>query len=259
MRSITPVSFIYGNLSMAFNYAQDLRTVLALYQSHYAEPPQEITDFIKTADINYVLEDFPKLLKSIENGAVRIRNIVTSLRTFSHLDQAALKAADIHENLNSTLVILQNRLNGRAGKPEIQVIKAYGDLPMVECYSGLLNQVFMNLLVNAIDAIEERQATASPDYAGCITIETEQITVDKVRIAIRDNGTGMSADTQAHIFDPFYTTKPVGLGTGMGLSTSYQIVRNNHQGQLTCHSVLGEGTEFTIELVPTLFAAGEFG
>jgi two-component system NtrC family sensor kinase len=254
-----PVSFIYGNLSMAFNYAQDLRTVLALYQSHYAEPPQEITDFIKTADINYVLEDFPKLLKSIENGAVRIRNIVTSLRTFSHLDQAALKAADIHENLNSTLVILQNRLNGRAGKPEIQVIKAYGDLPMVECYSGLLNQVFMNLLVNAIDAIEERQATASPDYAGCITIETEQITVDKVRIAIRDNGTGMSADTQAHIFDPFYTTKPVGLGTGMGLSTSYQIVRNNHQGQLTCHSVLGEGTEFTIELAPTLSAAGEFG
>jgi PAS domain S-box-containing protein len=249
-----PVSFIYGNLSIAFNYAQDLRTLLALYQDHYTEPPQAITDFIKAADINYVLEDFLKLLKSMENGAVRIRDIVASLRTFSRLDQSALKATDIHENIDSTLVILQNRLNGRAGKPEIQVVKAYGDLPLIECYSGLLNQVFMNLLVNAIDAVEARQATASPDYAGCITIETQR-TADQVRVAVKDNGTGMDAETQAHIFDPFFTTKPVGLGTGMGLSISYQIVTGNHQGQLSCQSVPGEGTAFRLDLWQVLSPA----
>jgi two-component system NtrC family sensor kinase len=243
-----PVSFIYGNLNAALNYTQDLTTLLTLYQSHYAEPPKQITEFIKTADITYVLGDFPKLLKSMENGAVRIRDIVASLRTFSHLDQAERKAIDLHENIDSTLVILQNRLNGRAGNPEIQVIKNYGDIPPVECYGGSLNQVFMNLLVNAIDAIEARQAQGSESNSGQITITTQVTTAEKVAIAIQDNGIGMEASTQAKIFDPFYTTKPVGIGTGMGLSISYQIVTNDHHGQLTCDSVLGEGTTFTIEL-----------
>ena len=242
-----PVSFIYGNLAAALEYIKDLKTAMALYQSYYTEPPQTITDFIKTADINYVLEDFPKLLKSMENGAVRIRDIVASLRTFSRLDQSALKATDIHENIDSTLVILQNRLNGRAGKPEIQVFKTYGDLPLIECYGGLLNQVFMNLLVNAIDAVESCQAMASPEYTGCITIETQR-TANQVRVTVKDNGTGIDAETQARIFDPFFTTKPVGLGTGMGLSISYQLVTGNHQGQLSCQSVPGEGTAFCLDL-----------
>ena len=184
----------------------------------------------------------------MENGAVRIRDIVASLRTFSRLDQSEYTAIDIHKNIDGTLIILQNRLNGRAGKPEIEVIKQYGDLSPIECYSGLLNQVLMNLLVNAIDAIEAQQLQGASDYVGCITIQTRIVSKDKVSIVIKDNGTGMSADTQAHIFDPFFTTKPIGVGTGMGLSISYQIVTGNHQGQLLCHSVPGEGTTFCIEL-----------
>ncbi|MEB3268081.1 MAG: PAS domain S-box protein, partial [Leptolyngbya sp.] len=182
-----PVGFIYGNLSIAFNYVQDLGRVLALYQSHYMDPPPEIKDAIKTADVDYVLEDFPKLLSSIENGAVRIRDIVTSLRTFSQLNQAERKSIDIHTNIDSTLVILQSRLNGRSGKPQIQVIKNYGELPPIECYGSSLNQVFMNLLVNAIDAIELRQDQATHDYGGCITITTRIAPNNTVAIAIRDN------------------------------------------------------------------------
>ncbi|NJN20505.1 MAG: PAS domain-containing protein, partial [Leptolyngbya sp. RL_3_1] len=252
-----PVSFIYGNLAAAQTYTQDLKTMLRLYQDHYGTPPEAIAAFINAADIDYVLEDFPKLLKSMENGAVRIRDIVASLRTFSRLDQSDCKATDIHENIDSTLVILQNRLNGRAGKPPIQVIKRYGDLPAIECYSGLLNQVFMNLLVNAIDAVEERQSQALGNYGGCITIETRVTATDKVKIAIQDNGAGMDAATQAHIFDPFFTTKPIGVGTGMGLSISYQIVTGNHQGELSCASVLGKGTEFGLELWQVLPPASQ--
>lgn len=248
-----PVSFIYGNVAIALAYAKTMAQMITLYQTHYPSPPEAIADFIAEADIHYILDDFPKLLTSMETGAERIRDIVKSLRTFSRLDQADHKAVDLHANIENTLVILQNRLNGRAGTPEIQLIKRYGDLPPVECYSSLLNQVFMNLLVNAIDAIEERQAAeqeANPqsDYAGCITITTAIAPQGKVQISIRDNGAGMSTDTQAQIFNPFFTTKPIGVGTGMGLSTSYQIIAGNHQGQLHYRSVLGQGTEFIIEL-----------
>ena len=243
-----PVSFIYGNLAAAQDYITDLQAIFKRYQDAYPKPEPALQKVLDKTDINYVLEDFPKLLHSMENGAVRIRDIVASLRTFSRLDQAQRKPIDIHENIDSTLVILQNRFNGRSGNPPVQVVKDYGELPLVECYGSSLNQVFMNLLVNAIDAIEAQQDQTTEDYSGCITITTRVSAKDTVAIAIRDNGTGMSPSTQARIFDPFYTTKPVGLGTGMGLSISYQIVRNDHQGQLTCHSSLGEGTEFRIEL-----------
>ncbi|MDA0672264.1 MAG: PAS domain S-box protein [Cyanobacteria bacterium] len=244
-----PVSFIYGNLTVALNYTEDLRTLIDLYQEAYPTPPSAIAQFSRKSDVNYVLQDFPKLLKSMEYGAIRIRDIVTSLRTFSRLDKAERQAANIHENIDSTLVILQNRLNGRAGNPEIQVVKHYGDIPLVECHGGLLNQVFMNLLANAIDAIEERQAATEANYQGCITITTQRSPQrDDVVIIIRDNGMGMGPETLRRIFDPFFTTKPVGIGTGMGLSISYQIITGNHQGQLLCCSEPGEGTEFKIEL-----------
>ena len=244
-----PVSFIYGNLEPALNYATDLAQLIHLYQESLPNPSQAIADFTKKADIDYVLSDFPKLLTSMGKGATRIRDIVQSLRTFSRLDQADYKAVDVHENIDNALVILQNRLNGRAGNPEIQVIKHYGELPLIECYSGLLNQVFMNLLVNAIDAIEERQGDAeSDDYSGFITITTAIASEHKVTISIQDNGSGMNSETQAKIFNPFFTTKPIGVGTGMGLSISYQIVTGNHEGQLQCFSMPGEGTTFIVEL-----------
>ncbi len=247
-----PVSFIYGNLQPAANYAKDLTQLVALYQKHYPQPPQEITDFQEAIDLEYMVSDFHKLLKSMNNGAVRISNIVKSLRTFSRLDEADLKKIDIHENLESTLVILQSRLNGRTGKPEIMLAKNYGEIPLVKCYGGLLNQVFMNLLVNAIDAIEERRSSLEPDqqldYVGWITITTCILSKNQVLISIRDNGLGMSPEVQAKIFDPFFTTKPVGKGTGMGLAISYQIITEYHHGNLRCTSALGKGTEFAIEL-----------
>ncbi|NER78786.1 MAG: PAS domain S-box protein [Leptolyngbya sp. SIO1D8] len=243
-----PVSFIYGNLTLASGYANDLKGLIRLYQENSPEPPKRISDFIKRADIEYTLDDFPKLLTSMETGAIRIRDIVQSLRTFSRLDQSSYKAVDIHENIDNTLVILQNRLNGRSGKPEVQVVKNYDDLPRIECYSGLLNQVFMNLLVNAIDAIEERPVEAKSSFTGCITITTTALSEEKIVITIQDNGLGIPPETQAQIFNPFFTTKPIGLGTGMGLSISYQIVTGDHQGQLSCRSIPGVGTEFIIEL-----------
>jgi len=188
----------------------------------------------------------------MKTGATRIRDIVASLRTFSHLEKADCKITDLHESINNTLVILQNRLHGRAGHPKIQVIKQYGELPPVECYRGLLNQVFMNLLTNAMDAIMAKQANlATLDYSGCITITTwtsPNPIVDKVTISIQDNGIGMTPKTQAKIFNPFFTTKPTGTATGMGLSISYQVITGNHQGQLSCRSIPGKGTEFIVEL-----------
>ena len=243
-----PMSFIYGNLAPALDYTQSLTTLVRAYQDTYPEPPSAIAKFIQRNDIEYILGDFPKLIASMETGATRIQDIIKSLRTFSRLDRAEYKSVNLHENIDDTLVILQNRLNGRAGKPQISVIKNYDDLPLVECYGSLLNQVFMNLLANAIDAIEERQSHGEPSYKGCITITTTVTSEDRIALSFQDNGMGMAATTQAKIFNPFFTTKPVGGGTGMGLPISYQIVTGNHRGQLQCHSTLGQGTEFVVEL-----------
>lgn len=254
-----PVSFIYGNIAHAADYTDDLIQLIRLYQEYYPQPAKAIADFAEDIDIEYLVRDFSRLLKSMKTGATRIANIVKSLRTFSRLDEAEFKAIDIHENIESTLVILQNRFSG-TGK-EIKVVKNYGQLPLVKCYGGLLNQVFMNLLANAIDAIEQRHKDLLNmtnnldylDYVGQITITTfmsvNSVSNEPVvNILIRDNGCGMSPEVQAKIFDPFFTTKPVGKGTGMGLAISYQIITENHQGSLGCVSTLGEGTELAIAL-----------
>ena len=243
-----PVNFIYGNLEPCLNYFKNLSHLISLYQKHYSEPHPEITNFINQVDISYTITDFPALINSMQTGANRIQAIVQSLRTFSYAQQEGYKAINVHNNIDSTLVILQNRLNGRAGYPAVKIVKKYCDLPLIECYSGLLNQVFMNLLINGIDAIEERQQQASPDYCGCLTITTTVVSSEKVAVSIQDNGSGMAPDIQDRIFNPFFTTKPVGIGTGMGLSISYKIITEDHQGQIHCTSVVGEGTEFLIEL-----------
>ncbi|MEO0409526.1 MAG: PAS domain S-box protein [Cyanobacteria bacterium P01_A01_bin.135] len=247
-----PVGFIYGNLAAAKSYVNSLIALVQGYQAAYPSPPPAIAHLLEQADVDYILADFPKLLASMENGATRIQTIVQSLRTFSRLEQVEQSAVDINRRIENTLVILQNRLNGRAGRPEIAVVRQYGDLPRIECYGSLLDQVFLNLLVNAIDAIEEQQACASPGYQGQITITTAIAPGHRASISFQDNGIGMDEKTQASIFDPFFTTKPIGVGTGMGLSISYQIVTGNHKGRLYCRSIVDAGTTFVVEIPQSL-------
>ncbi|AFY35839.1 response regulator [Calothrix sp. PCC 7507] len=246
-----PVNFIYGNLNYAMEYNQCLLTLLELCQENFSSLPSEIQLYLKKVDFDYLKQDMPKLLSSMRIGTERICEIVLSLRKFSRLDEADKKIVDIHEGIESTLLILQEQLKGRANHPEIRVIKEYGELPLIECYVGQLNQVFMNLLTNAIDALDEQNSrpylvnNAEP---ATIQIRTQRVHQDWVKICIADNGSGIPADLQPKVFDPFFTTKPVGKGTGLGLSISHQIIVEKHQGQLLCHSELGKGTEFVINL-----------
>jgi signal transduction histidine kinase len=243
-----PVNFIHGNLNHARDYIRDLLETIQLYQKHYPAPVTEITQHSDAVDLDFLTGDLPKLLDSMQEGTRRIREIVLSLRNFSRLDEAEMKRVDIHEGINSTLLILQHRLKPKPDKPGIEVIKRYGQLPLIECYPGPLNQVFMNILANAIDAVEPRlQSTSRESKPAAITITTS-IANDQIFISIADNGMGMTEATQAKLFDPFYTTKPVGKGTGLGLSVSYQIVTEQHQGTLSCTSTLGQGTEFVIAI-----------
>jgi PAS domain S-box-containing protein len=248
-----PVSFIHGNIKPAHDYASNLIELIRLYQTHYPSPPAIILDFIENIDLDYLTHDFSNLLESMKVGVARITDIVKSLRTFSRLDETGLKAIDLHENIDSTLAVLQNRLNGLGGTPEISLMRNYGDLPLIEAYGGLLNQVFMNLLVNAIDAIEQHQNNLEPaqrcNYKGMITITTSLSPLtNQAIISIRDNGSGMSPQVQEKIFNPFFTTKPVGKGTGMGLAISYQIMEEKHQGNISVNSTPEQGTEFMITL-----------
>jgi PAS domain S-box-containing protein len=249
-----PVGFITGNISYACDYIQDLLSVLNLYQQHYPQPAEAIQVEIEEIDLDFLIKDLPKLLQSMKVGAERINQIVVSLRNFSRNDEAEMKLVDIHEGIDSTLMILQNCLKAKGSSCEIQVIKEYGTLPLVECYAGQLNQVFMNLISNAIDALEERRSktvTRSPKRSRSdahIQICTEVQGDNKVVIRIADNGAGMTQEVQQKLFNPFFTTKPMGKGTGLGLSISYQIVVERHCGKLQCFSVPGEGTEFIIEI-----------
>lgn len=258
-----PVNFIYGNISHASNYTQDLLVLIELYQKHYPQPVKEIQSAIARVELEFLTEDLPKLLTSIKVGADRIQKIVLSLRNFSRMDQSDLKSVDIHEGIDSTLLILQNRLKATAEHQEIKIIKKYGNLPEVECYAGQLNQVFMNILTNAIDALEPKRNLTSGTVPK-IEIYTELVEKSQsnnaasvsgsnlrspyVSIHLIDNGMGIPEDLQQKIFDPFFTTKPVGQGTGMGMSISYQIVTEKHGGRLNCISKLDEGTEFVIEI-----------
>nr|WP_277882680.1 ammonium transporter [Oscillatoria sp. FACHB-1406] len=251
-----PVNFIYGNLVYAKNYARDLLHLVSLYQQEYPTPPSEIKRTIEDIDLEFLRDDFLKLQDSLLVGAERIQEIVASLRTFSRLDEAEVKQVDIHEGIESTLMILQNRFKNFAHKlgsdsPGLNVVKHYGELPRIECYAGQLNQVFMNLLSNSIDALESVWADgwkSNGHKAPTIWIETRAIAPDRIGIKIADNGPGIEPDVTQKLFDPFFTTKPVGKGTGLGLSISYQIVVERHGGEMTCHSELGRGAEFNIEI-----------
>lgn len=255
-----PVNFIHGNITHASNYAQDLLHLVELYQQHYPQPVAEIAEEIEAIDLEFLCQDLPKLLASMKIGTDRIRQIVLSLRNFSRLDEAEMKAVDIHEGIDNTLLLLRHRLKAKPDHPEIQVIKEYSNLPLVDCYPGQLNQVFMNLLANAIDALEEGrlrgqggQTSISAFFADqqsqtpTIRIRTE-IKDDVVLICIADNGIGMTEDVRQKIFDPFFTTKSVGKGTGMGLSISYKIIVEKHQGKIKCISAPGQGTEFIVAI-----------
>lgn len=282
-----PTSFIYGNIYQANEYAQDLLYLLKLYQRNYPNPVEEISEQLNDIELDFIAEDFPKLMASMKEGANRINGIVLSLKNFSRLDEAHCKKVNIHEGIDNTLLILQHRLKQQSRRCEIQVFKEYGELPLVGCYPGQLNQVFMNLLSNAIDALESsnigvletedsltntkkigaevegtqeqmerdseplcmvfKESDGQPETA-YIRIITEVVETDTVAIRIFDNGSGISAEDVPKIFDPFFTTKPPGKGTGLGLSISYQIIVEKHKGELNCYSTLGQGTQIVIKL-----------
>lgn len=247
-----PVAFISGNLHIAYHYASDLLTHLQLYQNNYPNVAEEIENHAENIDLKFIGEDLLKMLSSMIVGTNRIREIMQSLRNFSRIDEADAKPVNIHEGLDSTLMILQHRIKKQPKHPEIQVIKEYKELPLVECYAGQLNQVFMNLLANALDAFDEcncdrtyQEIEINPNV---LRISTELVDDFHVGIRIGDNGPGIPESVIPKLFEPFFTTKPVGKGTGLGLSISYQIVTEIHKGKLKCISVPGKGTEFIIEI-----------
>ena len=247
-----PVNFIHGNLNHTEQYIEDVLRILEMYQEKYPDPPADLQSEIEEIDLEFISQDLPKMLRSMKVGTERIRSIVLSLRNFSRLDEAEIKKVDIHQGIDSALVILLHRLKSTENRPEIQVIKEYGALPLIKCYAGQINQVIMNILSNAIDALEESnkgrslpEITANPNI---IRIETHHQNLEKVMIIIADNGGGIPPEIQNRLFDPFFTTKPVGKGTGLGLSISYQIITEKHGGKLWFESALGQGTKFVIEL-----------
>ncbi|MEB3826872.1 sensor histidine kinase [Phormidium sp. CCY1219] len=233
-----PVNFIYGNIEHTRGYMEDLLELVNLYEQEYPHPTAPIQAEIDDIELDFLREDLPKILASMKLGTDRIRQIILSLRNFSRLDESYIKPVDIHEGLESTLLILNNRL-----KKDIEVVKSYKNLPLVHCYPAQLNQVFMNLLSNAIDALQEQPDI--PDRK--IIISTESLDSNRIRIRICDTGPGIPREIQGQLFDPFFTTKPVGKGTGLGLAICYQIIAK-HQGKIEVNSQPGQGTEFAIVL-----------
>ena len=254
-----PVSFIYGNLTFAREYFRDMHRLIELYQQTYQNPTLEIQQLIEEIDLGFLVEDYSKLIDSMQVGTERIEEIVLSLKSFSRLDESELKRVDIHEGIDNALVILQHRLRAEAegvsiaGKRSlinsaIEVIKDYSQLPQVTCYASQLNQVFINLLNNAIDALENQPPPRVITIRTEVAHEEESSPTPSVVIQIADNGSGMSEEVQQKIFDPFFTTKPVGSGTGLGLAISHQIVVEKHLGQITCVSTPGQGTQVIVEI-----------
>jgi two-component system, NtrC family, sensor kinase len=247
-----PVSFIYGNLSYISEYTHDLLRLVQLYHRYFPNPPAEIQTERQTIDLEFLEKDAIMVLRSMNIGTERIRDIVLSLRNFSRLDESEFKEVDIHEGIDNTLMILQHRLKATDKRPEILVIRDYGNLSHVECCAGQLNQVFMNILVNALDALEElntkRTYQEIRDNPSCITIRTSVVDSELVKIAIADNGSGIHESIQKQIFNPFFTTKPVGKGTGMGMAISSQIITEKHGGKLEFFSTPGKGTEFLVQI-----------
>ncbi len=247
-----PVNFIHANLSHLHEYTQELLDLTNFCQQHSPELVAQMQGQAEETDLDFIQEDLPKILESMNVGTQRIRQIVLSLRNFSRMDEAEYKAVNLHEGIDSTLLILQHRLKSKSKMPAIRVIKDYENLPLVECYAGQINQVFMNLITNAIDALEEansqRTIQQRHQQPSQITIKTSVLPSGWVEIAIADNGVGIPEDIQANIFEPFFTTKPVGKGTGLGMSISHQIIVEKHGGKLKCLSTPGKGSEFMIHL-----------
>ncbi|MGK7925549.1 MAG: sensor histidine kinase, partial [Spirulina sp.] len=239
-----PVNFIYGNFTHAEKYINEIRQIFDLYRYYYPNPHPKIQEEMDEVELDYLLEDFNRILKSMRLGSERIRNIVLSLRNFSRLDEADAKEIDIHEGIESTLLILGNQLKAKSDRPAIEIVKNYSEFPVIDCYPSQLNQVFMNILTNAIDALTQK-CKQQPDFQPQISIATE-FRESQCNIKIQDNGPGIPEEIQSKIFDPFFTTKSIGQGTGLGLSISYKIVTEKHQGQLVCSSSAETGTLFEI-------------
>ena len=246
-----PVGFIVGNINAAQRHLQDLLNALKLYQRKYPSPDAELTAALEELDIDFIAEDFPKLIDSMRSGVERIRHISTSLRTFSRKDTERKTAFNLHEGIDSTLLILKYRLKANERRPAIEIIKEYGNLPEIRCYPGQLNQVFMNLLGNAIDALEEAREGCSfqeiVENPQQIRIKTEVMGTEAM-VRISDNGKGMEEEVKARIFEQGFTTKDVGKGTGLGMAIAKAIVEEKHGGAIACLSELGKGSEFTISL-----------
>ena len=238
-----PITFISGNITHAREYVQDLLELLNSYQESLSVPSVTLQEKLEEIDLEFICEDLEKIFDSMQTGSDRIRKIILGLRNFSGLNEQGMKQVDIHEGLESTLMILQHRLRGNSSSPDIAIVKNYGQLPPVNCYASQLNQVFLQILTNAIDALNASKADCPT-----ITITSQMQNQESIRISIADNGPGMSETVQQRIFDPFFTTKPVGQGTGLGLSISYQIVTEQHGGELQCISQLKKGTELIIDI-----------
>ena len=247
-----PVNFIHGNITLLTENTQGLLDLIDLYQATYTAASVDIEEKIEDIDLDFIKEDAIKILSSITVGTQRIRQIVSSLRNFSRLDESDYKEADIHEGLDSTLSILEHRIKPASEISKIKIEKNYGDLPLVQCYPGQLNQVFMNILANALDALEESDLDRSLEEIeqnpSIIKIQTQQVEDDRVMICIEDNGPGIPEEIRHQVFDPFFTTKPAGKGTGIGMSISYKIITEKHNGTLRCQSSASEGTRFVIEI-----------
>ncbi len=259
-----PIGFIYGNLAPARRYFNELMQLLSLYRQTYPDPPPALQAALDEADLDFLVLDFEKLMSSMQTGVERVRSIVMSLKIFSHLGESDVKSIDLHTSLDSVVLLLKHRLRAQGQRPDIQVVCDYEAVPPVPCHAKLINQVFLDLLTNAIEAIEAQYQADLPQSDGSeaehqpqIWIQIRPIQPDEILISIRDNGVGMSEDVQSRMYEPFFTTKPIGQGTGLGLSTSYQIVVEKHKGQLICHSSPGQGTELLIKL-PILETAAHF-
>ncbi|MEH2094283.1 sensor histidine kinase [Nostoc sp.] len=246
-----PIGSIVGNVNAIQDYFNDLLGIIDLYGRKLPQPDAEIEDELEAVDLNYIREDLPKLIRAMKEGGDRITSISKSLRTFSRGDSDNKLSFNLHEGIDSTILILKHRLNANEQRPAIEVVINYGDLPPVECFPGQLNQVFMNILANAIDALDEANKGYSfqENQANLnkITVKTF-VENNQIKISISDNAKGMSEEVKQKVFDHLFTTKSVGKGTGLGLAIARQIVEKTHGGKLSCNSVLGTGTEFIIEI-----------
>ncbi|MEC4986717.1 MAG: response regulator [Oscillatoria sp. PMC 1076.18] len=244
-----PVSFITGNLDFARNYIEDLFRLIDVYQEEYPEPTENIQEVIEDLDLDFISTDLDNIFNSLQSGSERISTIILALRIFSRLNESEIKSVDIHQGIDSSLLLLQHRLNQKDRNFEIEVIKNYGDLPKIACYASQLNQVFLNLLNNAVDSLELKfEVDKSEEIKPIIWINTYLENSERIIVSIKDNGCGISDKVKAHLFEPFFTTQPGGKGSGLGLLTSYQIVVDKHNGKLNFNSQVGEGAEFIVEI-----------